>query len=487
MGARKTIARNAVVLLVTQVTTWVLTLLFTVLVPRYLGADAVGKLHFANSMWAIAAILMTFGMDTLLIKEIARRRDRLPALLGNSFVLRILFACVGYAALWAWLALFDYPEDTRIVVYIVGLTTVVWQLIAACQAAFQGLERMEFQSLGNIVEKVVSTTASIGLLLLGYGVYAVALVGTLAALVNLSIQTLFLARLTPLRPSLAARTLRDLLVGGAPYLAAGVFLTIYMQFDIVVLSLLTTDRVVGWYGAADQLFGTLLFVPTVFITAVFPALSRMYAEASDSLVKVIRRSFDLLALMSLPLGLGMVAVGHEGVVLLFGEGFYGSGAILALMGIVLILTYMNMLIGRFLISMDRQGQWTRVMAAAVAATLPLDLLLIPYCDYAFGNGGIGGALSFIITEGWMAWVGLRLLPPGTLGRENAVLVLKALAAASVMAGVAWLLRGFLILAPVLAGMAVYALLIWLFRAMPREEIALLREMAGRLVRPGGAS
>jgi len=53
--------------------------------------------------------------------------------------------------------------------------------------------------------------------------------------------------------------------------------------------------------------------------------------------------------------------------------------------------------------------------------------------------------------------------------------------------VAWLLRGFLILAPVLAGMAVYALLIWLFRAMPREEIALLREMAGRLVRPGGAS
>jgi O-antigen/teichoic acid export membrane protein len=235
---------------------------------------------------------------------------------------------------------------------------------------------------------------------------------------------------------------------------------------------------VGWYGAADQLFGTLLFVPTVFMTAVFPALSRLHAGASGDLSRLMSRSFDLLLLISVPIGLGVALIANALVVLLFGDAFAQSGPILAVMGLVLILTYQNMLLGQFVISTDRQNVWTWVMAAAVALSIPLDLLLVPFFQRQFGNGAIGGAVAFIFTEAGMLLVGLRYLPPGALGRQNGIAALRVLLAGMVMLAATWWMRswayGWLLVYPILLGAVVYVAAVLLLRVVPAEDYRLLR-------------
>jgi hypothetical protein len=75
-----------------QLVTWALTFALTIILPRYLGAVNAGKLTIANSIWAIVAIIATFGMDTLLTKEIARKPAQAARLFGASVALRaILF------------------------------------------------------------------------------------------------------------------------------------------------------------------------------------------------------------------------------------------------------------------------------------------------------------------------------------------------------------------------------------------------------------
>ncbi|MFZ5918263.1 MAG: oligosaccharide flippase family protein [Chloroflexota bacterium] len=482
MSTRETIAKNASVMLVTQGITWSLTLLLTVFMPRYLGDAAIGQFHTATSLWAIAAILMGFGMDRLMTKEIARDTTKAASMLSASIVLRLALSALAFGGMALFVWLFDYPQDTRQVVFVIGLATVVWQLIAAVEAAVQGLEQMQISAAGSIAGKVVNVGVSIALLLMGYGVLVIAAVTAAAALVNLAVQLFLLRRRLPLRLRPQRGAALPMLKGGLPYLASGLFLQIYMQFDIVILSLLTDERVVGWYGAADVLFGTLLFVPTVFINAVFPALSRMYAQASDSLSRVARKSFDLLLVLSLPIGLGMVAVSNQAVVLLYGQQFANSGPVLALFGIVLIFTYLNMLLGRYLISMDRQNQWTAVMAVAAVATLPLDLLLIPYCDRVFGNGGLGGGVSFIITELGMTIAGLRLLPRGTLDGSNTRTALKALIAGLAMAAVAWGLREMFIVIPVLAGVVVYGALVLALGVLSEKDRQMLSGTVRQMLR-----
>jgi len=195
------------------------------------------------------------------------------------------------------------------------------------------------------------------------------------------------------------------------------------------------------------------------------------------LPRLMGKSFDLLLLLSLPVGLGLFVIADPLVALLFGAEFAPSGPILALFGIVLILTYQNMLLGQFLISTDRQNVWTMVMAGAAVATLPLDLFFIPWCQTAWGNGGIGGALTFIVTELGMLIVGLRLLPRGSLGRSNAWVAVRALVVGLAMVGIVWWLRDLFIAIPVMVGVAVYVGLVLLLRIVPREDLDLFQSLA----------
>lgn len=475
-GTGRTIAKNASVLMVSQLATWGLTILLTIFLPRYLGAAAIGKFHLANSLWAIVAIFASFGMDTLLTKEIARVPGRTGELFGTSVVLRALLYLAGAAFLALYTRVAGYPTDTAWVILVVGVANLIMQFATACEASLRGLERMEYISLANIAAKVVLTSVSVALLLLGYGVVVIAAVGIGAALLNAAIQLRHLRRLQALQFRFDWGTARWMLRASSPYLLVYVFLVLYMQVDIVIISLLVNEETVGWYGAADQLFGTMLFIPTVFITAVFPALSRMYADASDSLTLLMRKSFDLLLLLSVPIGLGLLLVADSLVVLLFGNEFASSGPVLAVMGIVLILTYQNMLLGQFLISTDRQSRWTWVMAVATLVSIPLDLVLVPWCTRAFGNGAIGGALAFVITESGMLLVGLRFLPQGALGRRNAWLALRVVLAGLVMVGATWWARELFIAVPVMVGALVYVASILVLQVVPAEDWALLRSL-----------
>lgn len=480
-GMGRTIAKNATVLMAAQLVTWSLTLILTIFLPRYLGAANIGKLQFANAMWAIVSVLVTFGMDTQMTKDIARTPEHALRLFGNTIVLRSGLHALGFLAFLAYLWLFRdrYPPETAYVVCIVGISSLIWQFNSACQAVLQALERMEYISIANVAGKAVNTLVCVGALLSGLGVYAVAVVAVLAALVTLTIELGALRRLIGLgglrfdRPE-AGRLLR----AGFPYFMGAVFLVVYMQVDIIIMSLLLDERAVGWYGAASQLFGTFLFIPTVFVTAVFPSLSRLYTAGGESLPRLMRKSWDVLMLLAIPIGLGIIVIADPLVVLLFGPEFANSGPILALMGIVLILTYQNILLSQFLISADRQNPWTVVMAVTAIVTVPLDFVLVPWCQRQFGNGALGGALSFIVTETAMNIVGLWLLPRGSLGWSNVRVAVLGLLAGLAMVGAAWPLREHFIGLPVVVGAMVYVALIVLLRVVPAEDW----QVAGSLAR-----
>lgn len=480
-NAAASVAKNASFLMASQVVTWGLTLILMIFLPRFLGASGVGQLHLADSIWNIVAIFVAFGMDTLLTKEIARRRTKTSDLVGLSLVLRLLFNIIGFGVVIIYVQIAGYVPLTVYVIYIIGIGKLIMQFSAAYRSALVGLERMEYVALADIASRAFNTVVTIAILLMGYGVLLAAAVFIGTSVTSTVIQYIYLKRLQPVRIFWDHQAAIGLLKASYPYLLVFVFSVLYMNLDAVIISLIINETVVGWYGVADRLFGTLMFVPTVFITAVFPVLSRMYTDAPDTLPRVMSRSFDLLLLVSVPIGLGIFAVANQLVVLLFGVDFAPSGPVLAVMGLVIILTYQNILIGRFLISIDRQNSWTIVMAAATLVTIPLDLILIPWTQATFGNGAIGGALAFIVTEFGMIMAGLRLLPKGTLGKANAWRAARIFIAGLIMLFAVWTWRDAFILIPILIGVVAYGIMILIMRVLPKEDWDLLRGQGRRLI------
>jgi O-antigen/teichoic acid export membrane protein len=476
----RTIAKNATVMMISQLITWVMALALTIFLPRYLGAEAIGKYQLASSVWAVASIGIAFGMDTMLIKEIARDPERGNELLTNSSILRLIFYVLGFVLVSIYVRSVGYSAETIQVVNIVSLSMLIGLISGVFGSILQAYERMEFFSLSDIVSKAVLTVASIAALLMGYRVIAIAWIGVIGSFFALAVQVYGLSRIQTLKFVFRPNLFGWIMKSSLPYLLVSGFFVAYNQVDVIILSLLINETQIGWYSAAKRLYGTFLFIPTVLVTAIFPAFSRLYKTDQDELHRLLSRSLDILLLVGIPVGLGVFAIADPLIVLLFGRDFTNAGPVLAIMGISMIATHLDAILGKYYISIDRQIIWTWVMAIAAVLTIPLDLVFIPWFQSHFGIGAMGGGLSYLVTEGGMVVVGILFLPKGIVGWKTAWFALKVLLAGAAMALVAWLLRGYFIAIPILAGAAVYVGAILLLRVVSQEDWALIKDLGGKV-------
>lgn len=473
-STRRTIAKNVSSLMAAQIITWVLALALTVFQPRYLGAANVGKLQLASSIWGVMTLMIVFGTDILLTKEIARAPEKTGELVGTSNILRMILFGVSFIVVSIYVRMVGYPPETIRVIFLVGVSVLIVAVAGSYLAALQGLERMEYYSISDVLSKGVMTVVTIILLLMGYRVFMVATVMIFGSLIGLVVQFFAVRKYQSLKFQFDRSKAVWMLKTAFPYLLVSGFLTIYTQLDVIILSLLLNEESIGYYGVANRLFGTFLFVPTVFITALFPVLSRMYSTGSDNMGKLFQKSFEFLFLLSVPIGLGVFAVSKPVIDVLYGVQFVKSAPILAILGIVLIFTFQNTLLGRYFISIDQQNRWTVVMAVATVVTIPLDIMLIPICERVFGNGALGGGLSFLITEAGMMIAGLIMLPREMLKTQSVSFAFRTLLAGILMSLVAWQLRNTFLLFPIAAGGLVYVFMLLILRVIPKEDWELVR-------------
>ncbi len=479
---RASVVRNAAVLMGSQATTWVLALALTVVMPRYLGAVGIGQFRVAISLWAIADTISAFGTSTAI--TIAMARDEQDgSVVGQAIVCRLILYVVSFLAVLGFAYVAGYDSTTVYVIIVTGIASLFGVLYGPVTAAFYGLERMGPAAFAEIAAKFVLTVTVITVLLLGGRVEAVVLVSVGAAAVSAGIATWKLRRVPQIRFWGSLRGFRGLMRASWPYLVNDATLVLYMQVDTVVISLLATEREVGWYAAGTTLFGSLTFIPVILMTSLFPVFARVHHSNPGELRPLVGRTFAALMLVATPIALGVAVLAAPMARLLYGGDFVNAGPVLAVMGFVLLLTYPTILLGRFAIATGRQRFWGWLMLSAALLSIPLDLVLVPWTHSAFGNGALGAALAYIVTELMIVGIGVRRLIPDLFDVSIRHRLAKCALAGALMTLCIWPLRGQFVLVPITVGFVVYVLATWLLRTLDGYEQSKVRGLVASIVAP----
>ncbi len=484
MSASQRVAKNASILMLSQLVTWSLSLLLTFIQPRLLGPIGLGTLHLAESMWTMAGVFIIFGMDVLLMKEVARAPEDTQKLLSTSVFLMVPLYVLGFLAVSAWGISRGYSSAELSVIIVIGISHFIWNFALAYRSTLIGLEQMSAVGAAEIAGKVFNTFVGLIVLYLTRSVLAMAFVSVGMALINHVFQWRALRKHTKLSFQIDLQYAKKLLRSGVPYMLSALFLSAYVQLDAIIIRELLSSEALGWYSASDRIFGTMLFVPTAFIGATFPVMSRMYANDRNAMPKMMQRSFNFMLILGVPIGFGLFAMALPIVITVYGYEYINSALILSVMGGVVLLMYLTVLIGRFLISSDKQNTWTKLMAVAMLIAFGCDMLFIPFFQNLWGNGAVGGAFAYIVTESFMLIAGITMLPKGSLNRNNVWTAAKTFAAGGLMVAAVWPVRNWfmgmvepealsfnniLIILPVLVGAIVYTALVFLFRLIPKED------------------
>lgn len=473
--------RNAAHMMSSQVLTWVLATAVQVMIPTFLGPAGLGQLRLATAVWAMGNIFVALGTNRYLRLEVARDPERGLSLVGPIIAVRL----VAFAVLSVVLAIVGtiggVSGATAVVFAVIGVHVLIDTVTETWGSALVGLEEVPITARVAIIAKLAYTVVVVGVLLAGGGpaaVAATAIVGSVVAITMLhrgfrrfgsTDFTNALARGWPVvRASLA-------------FLAMAATLVVYQQVDMIVLSTLVDSVSLGWYSTADTLFGTMLFLPVITITVILPRLGRLHKQDPAELHRLGRRAFAAQALIAVPIGLGAMVISNRLVLTLFGEEFRESGPVLAVYGIVLVFTCGTILIGGIASATERARLWNYVMVAAIAVSIPLDIVLVPWTDRRFDNGAIGGALAYIVTELGILLAGLRWFAPFLITRATMMRLCKTLLAGAAMVAATWPLRDSLFLA-IPVGAVVYAGAVLALRTLDEQEQASLRSGLHRLRR-----
>jgi len=482
------LVRNLLILSGGQMASWLLGIIWLVVVPRRLGPAAIGEFVIATSTAAVLGIFVNQGAGPLLTREVARDSSRASQLVGGAILMRLAWgipACIG---MFVYIHVVGFGPQREVLMWLATATVMAASISGVFSAVFGGMQRMEFVAFSSLVANSMVNLLGVGLVLLGGRVLGLMILALALGVLSVALNIYWSRGLFRIAWHGATQAAIYVFRTGVSFWIGSAFFLIYLWIDLILLSILAPARVVGWYGVPTELFGSVLVVASILCTAWFPRIAAAYSSGPDSLRRTARPAAEAAVVLSLPVAAGTALVAAPFVALFYGKEFAEAVPVLIILAICAVPTFFNMMADQILAAQGRQVSWVKVIAIATALNIGANLVLIPHFE-ARGNGAVGAALSLLGTEIFELAAALFLLPwllswP-LLGRVS-----RATGATLLMASAVFAVSGAGLLVQVSVGVVAFSIFGLLLKVPTADELNLLRGFGARaymrLRRPAAA-
>ncbi len=397
------VGKNAIARLSAQAWAKLLSLAMVPLVARYEGSTGLGRYVLVITIVGIVGALSDMGLNTFVMREAARMRDRAEqrAILARVLPLRLVLTAVGFGLVIALSSLPLFPTATRRLLPLGGLILLPEGAMRTMEALMNGRRRMDVSSGLEMVTRLLAVLGAVLALMLGFGVRG-ALISTVGATV---LGALFCSAVL-WRWDLWPRWQVDLagwrvtLASAYPFALNGLIAMVYTRLDIVLLSAWQGEVAAGWYGAAYKLWEAFGLLPSSLLDALFPELARLASTRRGRvrLRTLFRGGTAALAVSGVALSGAGAALAGWLVPLLYGHGETYGPSVIAFRVLVWAIPamFLYLLSGHTLYALERQRQVTGSMLIVGVANVGLNLWVIPRWSYL----GVSGVALF---SAWLLW------------------------------------------------------------------------------------
>ena len=432
-GPRASVARNALHLVLGQAGTTALAIVFSAALGRTLGAKDFGLYFVISSFSTFAYVVVGWGQQFYVTREVARAPERSGDLLGTTLLLRVAGSILISvpAGFVAWALGYDARTCWFSVAFI--LATMPWAATQSYLMMFRGRDRMGLEASVSVVNKTVALLLALAVLGLGAGLSGVIVAQGLAGAIAFLVAARLHRRIATSALRFSAATAREVLGGGAAIVTMMIAVSVQPYLDAIILSRLVPADAIGWYAAAKNIMGTLLAPSLIIGAAAFPRLSRAAFDVPtfNSEVRAVLRPMLFLGALA---AVGTYLFADAAITLVFGQrNFAPAGMILKVFAPGLFLLFVDVLFINSLTALGRTTAFCVAKVASVALCTGLDLVLIPWFQRRTGNGGMGAVVAFVASEAVVFGVSAFALPRGSLGVPFALDVARALGAGAVTA------------------------------------------------------
>jgi O-antigen/teichoic acid export membrane protein len=342
-----TVVKNALANGATFVLHALILFFLTPFIVNRLGNEAFGLWHVVVTLTGYLGLL-DLGTRSAIPKFIAQYRaegdlDGLNRFAGTMLTLSLglggiallgagFLACVPHWFVETSAAL---RPLLPLLILVVGVNITMTFAFITFQGVLMGYQRFELANLFGVAGLLLRTALTVGFLLNGYGVVALAIIVTGCSLATWLMNVYFAYRIEPgllLRLMLDRAQIRhitDFSITSFIINIADMF--IFYSATLVVGKMYGTAKV-ALFAIAQSLVVNLREAILTIVTVLVPAASDLEAKKETGKLQTLAvLSTKAVLLMVMPVGLGVFFAGHLFILLWMGPGYSVSGDILCIL------------------------------------------------------------------------------------------------------------------------------------------------------------
>jgi O-antigen/teichoic acid export membrane protein len=293
---------NSLSLLGNRAIQGVSTFALTTVIARNLGAEQLGQYILAIGYYVIFVTFFGLGLRTLFTRELAKASERTSVYLVSGSLLQLFLSIIAYLLLVTVVVLMPYSDRTSMICYIMGLSVIPYALSNITEAIFQAQERMHLIAISTSPIYILRTGAMIWVVLhLDNAIEYVAAIMVLSEVAILVWQWLLLMRTIEPKWQIDFSFIIDSFQAAKTLFAIDGVGIIAGKLDMLLISLLGGEILIGIYGAIRQLVQPFEIIGNSLCSAIFPRMSNAVILGKHEQRKRIEFFIDILFCISLPL------------------------------------------------------------------------------------------------------------------------------------------------------------------------------------------
>lgn len=360
-------------------------------VARYLGPEGYGKLAYVFAFLAFFQVLVSLGLDSIVVRDISRDPSRADLLLGTTLVLRV----VAGLAIWtigsatAWLVA-DQESAKLFALCAAGLA---FQSSDTVDLWFQSRSRSKRTVVSKLSAYIVSSVAKVLCILgeapLDFFAFIVALEAILVSVI------LFLSYRgdSLLRPWRFDRSLvLPMLKESWPILLSGLAIIAYLKADQLMVEHFMGIEALGIYYSAVTLTSLCYFVPVLLNVSAAPFIHRLAANDVDRFENLMRQYFLAILVMGGLIVVMLYFLAEPLVMLLYGADYVAAVEVVRIHALAVIFIFMGSAQNNWLVARKQANQMLYRSLLTITLGVLLNLWLIP------AYGLVGAALCFVVAS-----------------------------------------------------------------------------------------
>lgn len=363
-------------------------------VARYLGPSQFGELSYILAIVSIFQVLSQLGISNIAVRELANSRESSKEIIGTVFRLRVVSGLLCFISTIFSMYLLR-PDDIK---SLFLAATVAGALIFQSSDVADLWFQSELQSKRTVFAKFFSYIGAnlikIILIILHMPLIAFAVVILFESIIFAFALLYSYKKFPPFgHKSWSMSRCKKILREGFPFLASGLILAAYIQFDKILLENMSAAVEVGYYVAATTLTTVFNFLPIIVCSSLAPHLANIQTDEDRSKFFIKLNFFLFWGATFVALLLFLFA--ERIILLLYGEQYQSSALIVKILAFSVIPVFLSVS-NDYLALSHRNSRATLLRTVfGLIINLILNITLIPQ------YGALGTAISGLVAH-WLS-------------------------------------------------------------------------------------